>query len=68
MGQFIEEGPAPRPATGHEGMGKHRVLVVDDNRDIAVTCSRLLEFEGHEVAVAFDGLQALEVARAFRPD
>ena len=50
------------------GTGKRRVLVVDDNRDIAVSSSRLLELQGHEVAVAFDGRQALEVAREFRPD
>jgi len=45
-----------------------RVLVVDDNRDIVDSSSRLLKLLGHEVAVAFDGRQALEVARGFRPD
>ena len=33
-----------------------------------MSCSWLLEHQGHEVQVAFDGLRALEVARAFRPD
>ena len=47
---------------------KRRVLVVDDNQDLAVTCSWLLKLQGHEAAVAFDGRQALEVAREFRPD
>jgi len=49
-------------------VGKCRVLVVDDNQDLAVSCSWLLEHRGHEVEIAFDGLRALEVARAFRPD
>ena len=44
------------------------MLVVDDNEDIAVSSSWLLEFLGHEVAVAFDGREALDVAREFRPD
>ena len=42
---------------------KRRVLVVDDNEDLAITSSWLLELQGHEVAVAFDGREALEVAR-----
>lgn len=39
-----------------------RVLVVDDNRDSAETMSMLLELEGHEVLVAHDGKQAVDVA------
>src|SRR3954453_16169836 len=35
---------------------------------IALSSSLLLELQGHEVAVAFDGRTALEVAREFRPD
>src|SRR3954449_8091121 len=61
--------PSDREPSIHRGeVRKRRVLVVDDNRDIALSCSRLLEFQGHEVAVAFDGRRALEVAREFRPD
>ena len=63
---------------GGRGMASHRyaravyvrrrVLVVDDNQDLALSSSLLLELQGHEVAVAFDGRQALEVAREFRPE
>src|SRR3954464_9181174 len=61
--------PSDREPSIHRGeVRKRRVLVVDDNQDIAVSCSRLLELQGHEVAVAFDGCRALEVARDFRPD
>src|SRR3954453_18237037 len=61
--------PSDREPSIHRGeVRKRRVLVVDDNRDIALSSSRLLVLHGHEVAVAFDGLRALEVAREFRPD
>jgi CheY-like chemotaxis protein len=45
-----------------------RVLVVDDNPDIARSCSLLLRLTGHDVRTASDGLSAVEEARAFRPD
>jgi signal transduction histidine kinase/CheY-like chemotaxis protein/transposase-like protein len=46
---------------------KHRVLVVDDNRDGADTLAKLLEIVGCEVKVVYGGRQALELADAFRP-
>jgi CheY-like chemotaxis protein len=58
----------PESNMGRTAAGKHRVLVVDDNEDLAVTWSYLLKSHGHEVAVAHDGQRALEVAREFRPD
>jgi CheY-like chemotaxis protein len=60
--------PSREPSIRREEVRKRRVLVVDDNQDLAISSSRLLQLLGHEVAVAFDGLRALEVARAFRPD
>jgi CheY-like chemotaxis protein len=45
----------------------HRLLVVDDNRDAAMTLAMLLELLGHEVVTAHDGPSALEAAREFRP-
>jgi CheY-like chemotaxis protein len=45
-----------------------RVLVVDDDKDTADSCSMLLQLWGHEVRQTYDGTAALEVARAFRPD
>jgi signal transduction histidine kinase/ActR/RegA family two-component response regulator/PAS domain-containing protein len=44
------------------------ILVVDDNVDAASALTMLLELDGHEVREAHDGLEALEVAEAFRPD
>ena len=47
---------------------QHRVLVVDDNRDIADGLATLLSGFGHEVHVAYDGPEALEVAARSHPD
>jgi len=44
-----------------------RVLVVDDNVDSAETMALLLGCEGHEVRMAHDGQEALDVANAYRP-
>ncbi|WP_198173702.1 ATP-binding protein [Lysobacter soli] len=45
-----------------------RVLVVDDNRASADTLALLLRLSGFEVAVAYEGRQAVDRARAWRPD
>ena len=45
-----------------------RILVVDDNRDSADSLATLLELSGDEVRTAYDGLEGLEVAQAWRPD
>jgi signal transduction histidine kinase len=48
--------------------GRRRVLVVDDNADVADTIGDVIDMLGHDVRVAPDGPQALAVAEAFRPD
>ena len=45
-----------------------RILVVDDNRDSAETLSMLLELMGNEISVAYDGEQALAMAKEIKPD
>src|SRR5512133_1045124 len=45
-----------------------RVLVVEDDDDIAQVLQRSLRLEGYEVRVAGDGVKALEDAHAFLPD
>jgi PAS domain S-box-containing protein len=47
---------------------RRRVLVVDDNRDAAVSLAMMLRFLGNESKTAYDGVEALEVAETFRPD
>lgn len=44
------------------------VLVADDNVDSANALAMFLRMEGHRVAVAFDGEQALQLATDERPD
>jgi two-component system, OmpR family, response regulator MprA len=48
--------------------GARRILVVDDDPMVATTVQRVLRPEGYEVDVALGGAQALEQARAHRPD
>jgi signal transduction histidine kinase/integral membrane sensor domain MASE1/CheY-like chemotaxis protein len=63
------ETPRAEPApAGAVRAPKRRVLVVDDNRDSADTMGAILAFAGHEVEVRYTGEQAIETARAFRPD
>ncbi|HYX78338.1 MAG TPA: response regulator, partial [Solirubrobacterales bacterium] len=45
-----------------------RVLVVEDDADIADVLRRTLRQEGHEVRCAADGVEALQAAEAFVPD
>ena len=45
----------------------HRLLVVDDNRDAAMSLAMLLRLLGHEVEIAHDGASALALASAFVP-
>ena len=48
-------------------LAPRRVLVVDDNRDAAVSMGRLLELLGAKVQVAGGGPEALELLASFRP-
>ncbi|MBI1851540.1 MAG: MASE1 domain-containing protein [Planctomycetes bacterium] len=54
-------------AAGDSG-SRCRVLVVDDNVDVAQTLAILLGTWGHEVVTVNDGSAALEVAETFHPD
>lgn len=47
---------------------RRRILVVDDHPDAADVTAELLRIAGYDAAVAFDGLEAVEVSRAFKPD
>jgi signal transduction histidine kinase/ActR/RegA family two-component response regulator len=55
-------------APGVAENGAHRVLVVEDNADTAMTLCDFLELSGFEVAVAGSGREGVEAARRFRPD
>jgi CheY-like chemotaxis protein len=58
-GQQAHQRPSP---------SGYRLLVVDDNQDAADSLADLLRLEGHEVRVAYSGVAALEVTKAYAPD
>jgi CheY-like chemotaxis protein len=60
-------GSTKRPAS-NASVSKRRVLVVDDNRDSGDTLGILLRTKGHEVRMARDGLEAIEVAEIILMD
>jgi CheY-like chemotaxis protein len=55
-----EEPPAVRSS--------HRILIVDDNRDITDSLAMMLKTMGNETRTAYDGEEAVMAAVEFRPD
>jgi len=49
-------------------MAKEKILVVDDERNIVELVKYNLEKEGYDVVSAFDGLEAINLAKQERPD
>jgi two-component system CheB/CheR fusion protein len=45
-----------------------RVVLIEDNRDIADSLCLVLSLRGHDVRVAYDGPSAVEIVRASRPE
>lgn len=67
----LAEAPAagaPRSESPSRGTRGLKVLVVDDNVDAAQMLATLLEMNGYEVAVAYDGRSALATAVQAPPD
>jgi CheY-like chemotaxis protein len=57
---------APRRDESPAGAAR-RVLIADDNADTAEMMQVMLSFKGHDVRVARDGVEAVEIAGAFAP-
>jgi CheY-like chemotaxis protein/anti-sigma regulatory factor (Ser/Thr protein kinase) len=55
----------PPPSSPSRGA---RILIVDDNKDLARGLAHLLRILGHEVELAYDGPEGIEAARSYRPD
>ena len=53
---------APSEFTGH------RLLVVDDNRDAALTLYKWLQLQGHQVQLMHDGPSTLALVRDYQPE
>ena len=69
VGPETEAAAAPRAEVSPplRGTVRARVLVADDNVDAAETLALVLQLDGHDVRVARDGLEALQMAEQFRP-
>jgi PAS domain S-box-containing protein len=67
----VLEGPSTAaPGDGAvpgRAAGGRRVLVVDDNRRAADSLAEILRLDGHDVATAYDGREALKVIQSVRP-
>jgi len=65
------EAPGDAPARGDgvepRAAPARRILVADDNRDAAESLAALLQLEGHEVTLAYDGADALAAYERVRP-
>ena len=59
---------AKEPERLNHSASRHRVLVVDDNVNAAVSLGMLLKLAGQEVRVAYDGPTAIRHATEFRPE
>lgn len=57
-----------RAQSGTMPVSSHRVLIVDDNRDAADSLAMMMKMMGSDVRTAYDGADAVRLARAFRPD
>lgn len=76
--EFVLRLPLARPADADDRQDsadeaapealRRRILVVDDNHDVADSLVMLLEAMGMEVRAAYDGPSALQAAAAFKPE
>ncbi|CAD6545158.1 Sensor histidine kinase RcsC [Paraburkholderia hiiakae] len=64
----IARPAAPVAAAGAADVDQRRVLVVDDNKDGADSLAALLALQGHTLAVAYSGPEAIRLAAAFLPE
>jgi signal transduction histidine kinase len=65
----VTSGAIPSGSEGEAGSPQvRRILVVDDNVDSAHIIASLLRLAGHDTHVANCGSQAVEAARALKPD
>jgi len=69
MVHIVTTTSAPRPSSLLRSDGTPvRVLVVDDEPNLADLLTMALRYEGWEIRTARDGLTAVRLAREFKPD
>jgi PAS domain S-box-containing protein len=63
----IDPREAKEPAGGAPP-ARHRILIVDDNEDVALGLATMLGLMGNDTETAYSGREALDAGEAFRPD
>jgi PAS domain S-box-containing protein len=58
----------PAKTMPRDARSRTRMVVVDDNKNQALSLQRLLEAMGHDVRVAYDGSSAMKLMANFVPD
>lgn len=69
--EFIVSLPAAMPLPAEPraaGRGWRRILIVDDNKDVADSLNMLLSAMGRDVRTVYDGATAVATAAEWRPD
>jgi CheY-like chemotaxis protein len=67
----VSQAAAQRSSEDRKSAGRlicRKVLVVDDNKDAAMSLATMLTLMGNETRTAHDGEEAIDVAAAYRPD
>jgi PAS domain S-box-containing protein len=64
-GERIDAVVEPRPVVPGRRL---RLLLIEDNPDVAESLRDLLDLSGHEVEIAHSGPEGIERARVFQPD
>ncbi|MBA2665038.1 MAG: response regulator [Bradymonadaceae bacterium] len=60
--------PPPPEAASYDARRHRKVLIIEDNPDVASMLQMVLEHKGHDVVLAHDGPQGIAIARHFKPD
>ena len=63
-----DQADKPQQPLAAQPVARLRVLVVDDNQDVAMTLAAVVRHNGHEVRLAHDGPAAVEAAKTWRAD
>jgi CheY-like chemotaxis protein len=66
IGHAASAGLAAKPAEWRSA--QKRILIADDNVDLVAVLAEFLDMAGHQPITAYNGLDALELARRERPD
>ncbi|HKQ30060.1 MAG TPA: ATP-binding protein, partial [Burkholderiales bacterium] len=65
---LVGEPQSENKAAAHTNAVQHRILVVDDNKEAALSLTLMLQLMGNDAQSAYDGAEAVKVAELYRPD